>query len=40
MTIVIVIPAKAGISWSHAATFRPEPPAFAGVTFFFAGVAL
>jgi hypothetical protein len=27
-----VIPAKAGISWRHAVTSRPETPAFAGVT--------
>jgi hypothetical protein len=27
-----VFPAKAGISWRPAESFRPETPAFAGVT--------
>jgi hypothetical protein len=27
-----VAPAKAGVSWRPAVTFRPETPAFAGVT--------
>jgi hypothetical protein len=31
-SFVLVIPAKAGISSRLAVTFRPETPAFAGVT--------